>query len=422
MNGKVNFETAFSKISTDVKDIEKSFAKVNLATFSKTVEFERHPSNGSIRSLPQNLTYKNSCRSDIDNFKFTKSNKSEFFHSLNGIVINTESDLLETAINHNVLQDPKKDGDLVTTINVTEESLNSIDTSAHYSTISYFYNKVKSKIASSTRKKRVKEIKEKKINKKEIINKMEDLFIISTEVEKELGRCDDHQLQICNPGITPCKFLHRGITILSNKVYYYNDGVYLDDELNEFQMSCSKNTNSIERSRQSEIEKVIAPETGYVPIRKDSITHIEGLSALQELAGGIKRLPKRKDTTTHTDSTDFGSSSLNLSSTANGTTQPDVGSSCNVSSNGQSNNFSREFEYDVHNEAVDHDNVNNGDARGSDEPTQTMTNASTIRVPHTNALGIKTTKPHTVTSSSTNSFSSSSSSCSIIHLPEHPNH
>lgn len=405
MNSEINFKNGYSTISTNGKELSKSFEMLTSDIYAQTVEIGRLPSKSTIVSLPKEVEKvfiakrdRKSRRRDVILSSIIPKSTSSFKLPPESH-IDTADSIQRYATVSNI--------DLVSTLEQSKRT--------------YLMKKLKDSILYPLFKSK----KATKNNKP--LDLMLDLFNHTPAADSE--KHSPESVIIDSPVLgSPNADLHRGVTCLGGKSYYQRNGTYYDINDSEYQLAHPKTSQTV-KSR-GLIESVLDPEAIIIPIRKDTTS-----DGLQCLSGGktkytlIEEIHSKKPTLL----IDAGSSSLNLSSTDNSgdsasdsydNTTEGIGS-ISHSSNGV-NIYNSDFEEDLEHSDTDNNNAT------TTMPTRTTTRAATIIVPHTGLLatssdsgtpGLSETlpaNPPTAHSALSGSYSSSSGSyCSILQSPIH---
>lgn len=294
MSEKFYLNSDFYKISTDINEIQKTFEMIKLADFTETVQMERYPSNSTLLSL---------------HLDHPKKKYREIYKKRNKLKTRSEPNLVKDAEPSGSYDDDREPYRSAKVLNVcdidkfesaedidlTFRSLPGRDSPKKSSKTSHFYSKLKEGfLYKFGRRKREKQSDREQESQQ--LPKSSELLLQRKASISDTGNTNDE--------------LHRGITELSGKSYYFRNGIYIDDQRSEYQMSCPKNMQSL--NKRSEIQTLILPETSMIPIRKDSQIRLTRL----------KHLPASTNKTSHAGegseairslSVDVASSSLNLS-------------------------------------------------------------------------------------------------------------
>lgn len=313
MSEKFYLNSDFYKISTDTDEVKKTFEKIHLTDFTEIVQMERHPSNSTLLSLPlSDLTR----RKQSDAAKRSKLK----MRSVPNLMKNAEPNESHKSVKQCIDSDEElvkgdiKRLEVANEIDITVRTLPKYASLKKGSRTSYFYSKLKESFYKFSRLRGEKNLNKERneINEK-LADKAVDIVALKTKPQQmfPFGEQED------NDDDNPSNELHRGITILSGKSYYFQNGVYVDQQRSEYQMSCPKTMQSLDK--RSEIQTLILPETAMIPIRKDSPVHLASLKCLP--TSTLKAGHGTKEQNTNEDgedairslSVDVASSSLNLS-------------------------------------------------------------------------------------------------------------
>lgn len=303
MSEKFYLNSDFYKISTDINEIQKTFEMIKLTDFTEIVQMERYPSNSTLLSLPLDPPRKR---------------YRELYNKRNKLKTKSEPNLLKEA-------EPSKSycGDDESCSSAKELSVHDIDKLESAEEIDLTYRSLPERALP------------KKISKtSHFYSKLKEGFLYKFgrhKREKE-EKLDEESSRVKKPMEPPKSLLpklltsgtgntndelHRGITILSGKSYYFRNGIYLDDQRSEYQMSCPKTMQSLDK--RSEIQTLILPETSMIPIRKDSQVRLKSLKYLptstnkSSHAGEFSESQEEGTEAIRSLSVDVASSSLNLS-------------------------------------------------------------------------------------------------------------
>lgn len=344
MSLNVNLKKCYSVISTNNKDISKSYELLNQANYPETVEIERLPSKSTIQSLP--VTY--------NKHEITKiNNKCQGKHELvegrdkqlpKGSALFTGSDNGSDLDVHGFSLSPAVD-----------ESVKS-----EYSKSYYLFKKFKDTVINSFSKRKIKS----KSNSN-------DLFINHLFKNSDSTKFTESSVEgLAVHEECASKESNQKITALKRKSYYQPNVAFSGN--GNYQLSFPK-AQTVDKK--GTIELVLAPDADVIPIRKDNTP--EGLHSLS-----AKPPHKSSDLDIGNNSlvADVSSSSLNLNSTDNET--PTEASLSNVTDAMRSSDESRVGFSNMYNssdgDVISETEINNA----TNVPTRTTTQAATIIETH----------------------------------------
>ena len=458
------FNSNFSKITAGAQDVQHSLEKLNMETFSDVAQLERHPSTITVESIDTSKSNKRKVEmgkgSKCVNMKgeeqkpgsknAVREEGSSFIGRIDVQPDCEESTYDNAGVSTELFNETIHDHDRIvmgTTIwdhdrftsTLSLPTLPSdVSHSARKRDLSTFYHRVKRRF--------VERFTGRNDLTKANIGDRHITITSSSSSSHSKGSNSDDTTHFCKT----TGGLYRGVTILGGKSFYLKDGVYIDDEESEYQMSCPKTIQSIAFGKRSEIEELIAPETSTIPIRKDSPFHLlESLKRLSasvsakvvdgdsvrdnaDIVAGISTDPVVRVIRRNPTCSDAGSSSLNFSNTERGsemdnetsgesfdnTEESQIGSHRNSNSN--SNNIidsnigsQGEIEPSSYSESLDVVTTTLNLGRTATRTT-TIAPGSDYAVP----TSISQSCRHSITSCNSCS-STSSSTCSLLKSPAH---
>lgn len=464
------FNSNFSKITAGAQDVQHSLEKLNMETFSDVAQLERHPSTITVESIDTSKSNKRKVEMGKGSKCVNMKGEEQKPGSKNAVReegssfigrIDVQSDCEQSTydnagVSTELFNETVHDHDCIvmgTTIwdhdrFTSTLSLPTLPSDVSHSErkrdLSTFYHRVKRRFVERFTGRN--DLTKANIDDRHITITNSNSSSSSSSSSSSKGNNSDDTTHFCKT----TGGLYRGVTILGGKSFYLRDGVYIDDEDSEYQMSCPKTIQSIAFGKRSEIEELIAPETSTIPIRKDSPFHLlESLKRLSasvsakvvdgdsvrdnaDIVAGISTDPVVRVIRRNPTCSDAGSSSLNFSNTERGsemdnetsgesfdhTEESQIGSHRNSNSN--SNNIidsnigsQGEIEPSSYSESLDVVTTTLNLGRTATRTT-TIAPGSDYAVP----TSISQSCRHSITSCNSCS-STSSSTCSLLKSPAH---
>lgn len=367
MSEKFYLNSDFYKISTDINEIQKTFEMIKLADFTETVQMERYPSNSTLLSLHLDHPSKKYC---------------EMYEKRNKLKTRSEPNLVKDAEPSESYDDDREPYRSAKVLNVcdidklesaedidlTFRSLPGRDSPKKSSKTSHFYSKLKKGfLYKFGRRRREKESDSEQESQQ--LPKSSELPLQQKSSISDTGNANDE--------------LHRGITVLSGKSYYFRNGIYIDEQRSEYQMSCPKTMQSLDK--RSVIQTLILPETSMIPIRKDSQVRLTSLKYLPASTNKASHAGEGTEAIRSL-SVDVASSSLNLSDDNSNNFESSTNENSEVSesntraradTNDNSDYYGDSDEYDEDDDGDDYDDCEQQEELEPDDGLATTTVALT---------------------------------------------